>query len=81
MTGARRNSAVAGGGALILAFLAVPLFLEFSEPGKSAWNVFLVLFLVAIAVGAVLLQRFLVAHADEVGEARFDTSNKNDADG
>jgi Na+/melibiose symporter-like transporter len=78
---ARRNSYAIGGGALILIMVAFPLLREFVEPGHAAWNLFLVTFLIGIVVAGVLLQRFFVAHAGEIGEARFDTRNKSDLDG
>ena len=66
---------------MVIAALALPLFGEFSEPGQTAWNVFLVVCLVALVVAAFFLQRFFVTHADELGEARFDTRNKDDLNG
>jgi hypothetical protein len=64
-----------------LIIVAFPLFREFFEPGATAWNVFLALFLAGLVVAAVSLQRFFAAHAGEIGEARFDTRNKSDANG
>ena len=65
----------------MLAAVALPLFSEFWEPGQTAWNLFLITSLVALVVAAFFLQRFFVAHADELGEARFDTRNKDDLNG
>jgi ABC-type glycerol-3-phosphate transport system permease component len=72
---------VMGAGAGILAALAIPLYAEFAEPGLTPWNLFLILFLGGVAVAAFFLQRFFLRHAGEVGEARFDTRNKGDANG
>lgn len=66
-----------GGGAFILVIIAFPLFREFSAPGNTLWNVFLGLLLLGLIVAALLLQRFFATHADEIGEARFDTRNKS----
>ena len=77
----RGRAYVMGGGAVILAAIAIPLFQEFREPGLTAWNIFLILFLAGIALAAFLLQRFFASHAGEIGEARFDTRNKSDANG
>lgn len=41
------------------------------------WNVLLAMLLIGCAVAATLLGRYLRAHIDEVGEARFDTRNKD----
>ena len=66
---------------LLLAALSVPLFAEFFEPGRLAWNLFLGASLAALIVAAVFLGRFFAAHGGEIGEARFDTTNKGDARG
>jgi uncharacterized protein (DUF58 family) len=66
---------------LLLAALAVPLFAEFFEPGQIAWNVFLGVSLATLVVAAVFLGRFFACHAGEIGEARFDTTNRGDARG
>jgi len=66
---------------LLLAVLAVPLFAEFFEPGRRIWNLFLGFSLAALIVAAVFLGRFFARHAGEIGEARFDTTNKGDARG
>ena len=72
---------VTGAGAVVLLAITIPLYREFHEPGHSAWNILLALILVAVAIGALLLQIFFVGHAGELGEARFDTRNKDEADG
>ncbi|HEY1604425.1 MAG TPA: hypothetical protein VGF77_02385 [Allosphingosinicella sp.] len=72
---------VMGGGAGILIAVGIPLYAEFNVPGNLAWNVFLILFMTGTAVAGFLLQRFFFQHVGEVGEARFDTRNKSDANG
>jgi hypothetical protein len=61
-----------------LLLIAVPLWNEFRVPDSPAWNTFLALFLVSLAVAAILLQRYFWRHASEIGEARFDTTSKGD---
>ena len=65
-----------GGGVLVLGAIALPLWGEFREPGRLAWNVLLAAMLIALAVAAFCLQRYVVRHIGEIGEARFDTSNR-----
>jgi hypothetical protein len=72
---ARRRWRV-GGGAIILLIVAVPLWDEFRVRGNPVWNAFLAAFLVGLAITAILLQRYFLQHASEIGEARFDTSNE-----
>lgn len=67
-----------GAGAVVLMLIVVPLWNEFREPGQWTWNVLLAAMLIGIGVGALFLQRFLAANIGEVGEARFDTRNKNE---
>jgi hypothetical protein len=64
-----------GGGAAILAVIALPLWDEFRIPGSLGWNIFLAVFLISLAVGAFFLQRQFWKHPSEIGEARFDTRN------
>ena len=78
MSVVQSNRWVMGGGAAVLLVVLFPLWLEFREAGHAGWNVILAIMLLAIAVGAYLLQRYLAAHIGEVGEARFDTRNKTD---
>ena len=74
--GQQQSRWILGGGALVLLIIAVPLWNEFRVTGNVAWNVFLGVFLIGLGIGAILLQRYFRQHASEVGEARFDTSNK-----
>jgi hypothetical protein len=70
-----------GSGAIVLLLISLPLYREFSEPKQTVWNVSLAIFLAAVVVAALLLQLYFVGHANEIGEARFDTRNKDGADG
>ena len=70
-----------GGGATVILIVLLPLWGELRQPGATIWNATLVLILAALAIGAFFLQRYLVLHIDEVGEARFDTRNKSDPNG
>ena len=70
-----------GAGAAILLVVLLPLWGELREPGHVVWNTFLVLILLSLLVGTFFLQRYLVNHLDEVGEARFDTTNKSGDNG
>lgn len=69
-----------GGGAVVFLIIAFPLWNEFRVPGQPGWNVFLALILTGILTAAFFLQRYFHAHIGEIGEARFDTSNKPDQD-
>jgi hypothetical protein len=66
----------AGGGAIIMLIIAIPLWNEFRVRGDVVWNIFLAVFLLSLCIAAIVLQRFFWRHASEVGEARFDTTNK-----
>ena len=66
------------GGAIVVAVIAAMLWLEFFESGNIGWDVFLGLFLIGIAIAAVLLGRFFLTHSAEIGEARFETVERKD---
>jgi hypothetical protein len=70
-----------GGGAVVLLIVALPLWREFYEPGQTVWNVILAVMLIGIVIAVILVQRFFMTHLDEIGEARFDTTNRNGNDG
>ena len=76
--GERQSRRAVGGGAMVLLIIAVPLWNEFRVPGNLVWNTFLAVFLVGLAVAAILLQRYFWKHPSEIGEARFDTSNSRE---
>ena len=65
-----------GGGAAVLLVVLVPLWGEFHVPGQTLWNVILFLMLAGLFVGTIFLHRHLVKNIGQVGEARFDTRNK-----
>ena len=65
-----------GGGAAVLLVVLLPLWGEFREPGQPLWNVVLFLMLAGLFVGTIFLHRYLVKNIGQVGEARFDTRNK-----
>jgi hypothetical protein len=67
---------VMGGGAAVLLVVLLPLWGEFREPGNLIWNMILGALLIVIATVVFFLQRHLQKHIGEVGEARFDTTNK-----
>lgn len=69
-----------GGGLAVLVIIALPLWREFSVPGQVGWNVFLCLLLIGMAVAAFFLQRHFRTHIGEIGEARFDTRNREPHD-
>lgn len=56
---------------VVCAFLAVPLWQEFYEPGQPVWDTFLAICLFAIVGGSFFGIRHLQKNAVEVGEARF----------
>ena len=70
---ARTNYGPLIGGGIVIAAIAVMLGIEFFDSGNIGWDVFLGLFLIGLAVAAVLLGRFFLTHSAEIGEARFDT--------
>lgn len=70
-----------GGGATVLAIIAVLMSREFFTSGQTAWNIFLAVFLIGLAIAGFWLNRFFAEHPDEIGEARFDTRNKSELDG
>ena len=65
-----------GGGAAVVLVVLLPLWVEWHVPGQTLWNVVLFLILAGLCVGTTLLHRHLVRNVDQVGEARFDTRNK-----
>lgn len=74
--GQHEKHRLVGGGSMVLLVVTVPLWNEFRVAGNLLWNIFLAIFLLALAVAAILLQRYFRQHASEIGEAQFDTSNK-----
>ena len=78
---AQRGTALLGG-IPVLVVTAAACFWAYTQPGASAgtWIVGIVL-LVLLLAGAWLLAGFVRRHGDEIGEARFDTRNKDQRDG
>jgi drug/metabolite transporter superfamily protein YnfA len=75
-----RGAAVAGG-VWVLVVTAWATVVQFTRPGSTLADMItggaIILFLL---IGAWLLASFVRKHGDEIGEARFDTRNK-DAEG
>jgi hypothetical protein len=67
-----------GGGLGIFLVIAPDLWREFREPGQTAWNVALAAMMLALFAGGIFGQWYFSKHAVEVGEARFDTRNKDE---
>lgn len=76
-----RGAAVAGG-VSVLVVTASAAFVQFTRPGSTLADMITGGALVGLLlVGALLLTRFVKKHGDEIGEARFDTRNKDERDG
>ena len=67
-----------GAGTTVLIFVAVALFIEFHDPAAPLWTAFLFIVMAALVIAALLLMRRFALQIDEVGEARFDTRNKEE---
>jgi hypothetical protein len=82
MAGGPRNRAIAGGTGVILVtgFGMGLIWAGFFNGGlvDAILGVFVVL---VTLVGAWALARFVARHGDEIGEARFDTRNKDEKEG
>jgi hypothetical protein len=71
-----------GGGVSVLVVTGLAGFSEFTRPGAgTAYQIAGVALLAILLAGAFLLSRFVAKHGDEIGEARFDTRNKDRQDG
>jgi membrane protein implicated in regulation of membrane protease activity len=70
------------GGTSVLVITAIGCFWAFTQPGATlgTWLVGIAV-LVLLLAGAWLLARFIRDHGGEIGEARFDTRNKDERDG
>ena len=70
------------GGVSVLAVTAVACLIGYAQPGASlGFQIIGLVLLVALLIGAFLLYRFIRDHGDEIGEARFDTRNKDEREG
>lgn len=78
---AKRGPAVAGGVSVLVATAWVAVW-EFTRPGTGlAYRIAGGVLVALLLFGAWLLARFVRRHGDEIGEARFDTRNKEDREG
>ena len=76
-----RGTAVAGGASVLVVTASVAI-VQFTQPGSTLADMITGGALVALLlVGAWQLARFVKKHGDEIGEARFDTRNKDERDG
>ena len=75
-----RSWRIAGGVGVLVVTGLVGLQ-EFFASGSMAYKIADVGLLVILLAAAWLLARFISAHGDEIGEARFDTTNKSDQNG
>ena len=71
-----------GGGVSVLLVTALVALLLFIQPGVGPTHYLAGLAAVILLLGgAWLLARFVGRHGDEIGEARFDTRNKDEREG
>ena len=76
-----RGTAIAGG-VSVLVVTASAAIVQFTQPGSTLADVITgAALVVLLLVGAWLLARFVKKHGDEIGEARFETRNKDERDG
>lgn len=74
---AGRGTAVAGGVSVLVATASVAVW-EIAQPRTGlAYQIAGGVLVALLLVGAWLLARFIRRHGDEIGEARFDTRNKD----
>ena len=76
MSQGARDRWVMGGGTTVLVMVGTTMLVRFHDADSVAWNVFPVLFVTGLVTAAFFLQRYLREHINDVGEARFDTWNK-----
>jgi hypothetical protein len=77
----RRGRATAGGVAVLIATAMAALAGVGGPRATLAGNIAGIVVVLLLLVGAWLLADFVKRHGDEIGEARFDTRNKDDRDG
>lgn len=78
---ARRGPAIAGGVSVLVATALVAV-VEFTGPRSTlAYQIAGMVLIALLLGGAWLLAGFVKRHGDEIGEARFDTRNKDERDG
>jgi len=76
----RRGRATAGGVAVLMATAMAALAGVGGPRATLAGNIAGIVVVLLLLVGAWLLADFVKRHGDEIGEARFDTRNKDDRD-
>ena len=73
----KSQSRATRGGVYILAFTATMIALKFGAAASSTADRVLIAVVVAVLIFAIFrLNRFIREHGDEIGEARFDTRNR-----
>ena len=78
---AGRGPAVAGGVSVFVATAWAAIW-EFARPGTGlAYKIAGGVLVALLLFGAWQLARFIRRHGDEIGEARFDTRNKDERGG
>jgi len=79
---AKSRAVAVGGGVSVLILTGMAGVWQFSGPGATAASPIAgVALVVILLIGALLLARFVARHGDEIGEARFETTNKSSSDG
>ena len=74
----RRNTAVVGGAGVLVSTAGIAS-LEFLHPRAGpAYQLAGIVMIILLLGLAWLLARFVTRHGDEIGEARFDTRNKDE---
>ena len=73
----KSQSRATRGGVYVLAFTATMIALKFGAAASSTADRVLIAVVVAVLIFAIFrLNRFIRDHGDEIGEARFDTRNR-----
>ena len=73
----KNQSTATRGGVYVLAFTAAAVALRFGAAASTAADrVLIALVTIALLFGIFRLNRFIRDHGDEIGEARFDTRNR-----
>ncbi|MXO92112.1 hypothetical protein GRI62_00640 [Erythrobacter arachoides] len=64
--------------AILALLIAIPLFRELGSESPIGLKVLMAAILTGLVLGAFLLSRFLAQNMDDVGEARFDSTENDD---
>ena len=78
---ARSGPATAGGVVVLVATAMVALGAVGGPRAPLAVNLAAIAIVILLLAGAWLLAGFVRRHGDEIGEARFDTRNKDEREG